>query len=245
MNDIKSSCLSSAVLYLIPNFIGDEKWENNFPEYNKYIIQSLQYFIAEESRSCRYLLKHAGYKDISKAIILEYNEHHDDKEIDDILQPLYHGHSMGLVSEAGCPVLADPGDMIVRRAHQNQISVRPLIGPSAIMMAIMTAGLSGNNFAFCGYLPIDTSERIKKIKELEQFSCHKKQAQFFIETPYRNQKTLQLLIQVLHPNTLLSICAYLQTEQPIVIHRSVKEWKQKSLPDIQKKPCVFGIMKNV
>lgn len=239
-----SNNFSTPSLYLIPNFIGDEVWEHNFPEINRYIIQSLKYFIAEDSKRCRHLLKIAGYKDISQAFIEEYNEHHfNNKNVEHLLKPINKGFSIGLVSDAGVPAIADPGDELIRLAHQKNIPVVPLIGSSSILLAIMASGLSGNSFAFNGYLPIHPQDKIRKIKELEQFSLSKKQAQFFIETPYRNQKLLSLLIQILHSNTLLSIASNLQTNDSIMITKLVGEWRKMSLPDIHKKPCVFGIMK--
>lgn len=230
-------------LYLIPNFIGNTSWVTQFPDINKSIICQLKYFIAEDARACRQLLKLAGYSDISSAIIEEYNEHHFDKDISHLLQPLHQGHSIGLVSEAGMPVIADPGDVIVRMAHQNNFNIVPLVGASSIVLAITASGLSGNNFAFNGYLPIETHERVRKIKELEQFSFTKKQAQFFIEAPYRNQKLFSLLVQILHSDTLLSIACNLIEENSFLKTKSIKEWKKSEFPDIQKKPCVFGIMK--
>jgi len=230
-------------LYLIPNFIGEEKWEWAFPEINRTIVNSLTYFIAEDAKACRYLLKQAGYPDISKANIEEYNDHSYDTDIEYLTKPLLEGHSIGLVSDAGCPVIADPGDRIVLWAHKHQINVVPLIGASSIILAVMSAGLSGNNFAFNGYLPIDSHYRIRKIKELEQFSYSKKQVQFFIETPYRNQKLLGLLIQILHPNTWLSLACALYTKENFISTKKISEWKKSPLPNIQKKPCIFGIMK--
>ncbi|GAB4200207.1 MAG: SAM-dependent methyltransferase [Bacteroidia bacterium] len=234
---------NTAYLYLIPNFIGTLPWEYQFPEHNKHIIRSLRYFIAEDLKACRSLLKQAEYPDISQAHIEEYNEHFFDKDIGYLLQPLYDGHSVGLVSEAGVPALADPGDDIVRLAHQKNIPVVPLVGSSAVMLAIMSAGLNGNNFAFNGYLPVENYHKIKKIKELEQLSFHKKQAQFFIETPYRNQKLFSLLLQILQSDTLLSLACNLMNDHPFILTKAVSDWKKLPMPDIQKKPCIFGIMK--
>ncbi|GIV27752.1 MAG: S-adenosylmethionine-dependent methyltransferase [Bacteroidia bacterium] len=235
---------TSPCLYLIPNIIGSAPIEWQLPENNKSIIRSLSYFIAEDLKSCRQLLKLSGYQDISAAQIVEYNEHNIDEPTEDFFIPMKQGHSIGLVSEAGCPVIADPGDKIVRWAHLHQINVVPLVGASSIMLAIMAAGLSGNNFAFNGYLPIETHERVRKIKELEQFSFHKKQAQFFIEAPYRNQKLLGLLINILQSETWLSIASNILSDSPIILTKKVNNWKRSSLTDIQKKPCVFGILKD-
>lgn len=230
-------------LYLIPNFIGIEQWSLQFPEINKEIICSLKYFIAEDARACRSLLKHSGYKNIPDAIIEEYNEHHFDKDIEHLLLPISNGHSVGLVSEAGVPVIADPGDEVVRLAHQKNINVVPLVGASAVVLAIMSAGLNGNNFAFNGYLPIETAERIRKIKELEQFSYHKKQSQYFIEAPYRNQKLFTLLLQILHTETFLSLACNVMNDNSFIKTKTVSEWKRGGMPDIHKKPCIFGVYK--
>lgn len=230
-------------LYLIPDFIGIEEWSYEFPDVNKRVICSLKYFIAEDAKACRNLLKSAGYPDSSQANIEEYNEHHFGKDIDTLFNPIKEGHSVGLVSEAGVPVIADPGDEIVRLAHQKNIQVIPLVGASAIMLAVMGAGLNGNNFAFNGYLPIAHDKKIRKIKELEQFSFHKRQAQFFIEAPYRNQKLLSLLLQILQADTLLSLACNVMSENVFIKTKCVNDWKKNNVPDIHKKPCVFGIMK--
>jgi 16S rRNA (cytidine1402-2'-O)-methyltransferase len=230
-------------LYLIPNFIGTEKWETHFPEYNREIIRQLKYFIAEDIKACRRLLKHAGYLDISQAIIEEYNEHHFNESVERYFSPIRLGHSIGLVSEAGCPVIADPGDAIVKFAHQKGIEVVPLVGANAILLAIMAAGLSGNNFAFNGYLPVETRQKVQKIKELEQLSFNKKQAQFFIETPYRNLALFNLLIQILHSETYLSIACDILTEHQLFQTKKVSEWRKTPAPDIHKKPCIFGLMR--
>lgn len=233
----------TSVLYLIPNFISDTLWEDNFPDSNKEIICNLKYFIAESAKSCRQMLRHAGYKDISAANITEYNEHHFNIDVSDMLKPLEMGYSVGLISDAGAPVIADPGDVIVQMAHQKKIRVIPLIGPSAIMLSIMASGLSGNNFAFNGYLPHDPYQKIKKIKELENISFQRKQAQFFIETPYRNQKMLEVLLNTLHSHTLVSLCCNIQSEDFFARTQIVLEWKKEKNIDIAKKPCVFGLMK--
>ncbi|RME19768.1 MAG: SAM-dependent methyltransferase [Bacteroidetes bacterium] len=230
-------------LYLIPNFIGTLPWEYQFPEHNKRIIRSLRYFIAEDLKACRNLLKQAEYPDISQAKIEEYNEHFFDKDISYLLQPLNDGHSVGLISESGVPVLADPGDDIVKLAHQKNIPVVPLIGASAVLLSVMSAGLNGNNFAFNGYLPVEKSEKIRKMKELEQLSFHKKQAQFFIETPYRNQKLFSILLQILQSTTLLSLACNLLNDNPFILTKTVADWKKLPIPDIHKKPCIFGILK--
>lgn len=241
MNLLEST--SSPCLYLIPNIIGSASIQQQLPEYNKTIICSLTHFIAEDLKSCRQLLKLSGYPNISAAQIVEYNEHNIHAPIEELLAPIKKTYSVGLVSEAGCPVIADPGDYIVRWAHLHQINIVPLVGASSIMLSVMASGLSGNNFAFNGYLPIDTHERVRKIKELEQFSFHKKQAQFFIEAPYRNQKLLGLLINILSSETWLSIASNLFSDRPLVQTQKINQWKQASLPDIQKKPCVFGILR--
>ncbi len=235
--------ITNTCLYLIPNAIGVAPIEWQFPEYNRTIIRSLTHFIAEDAKACRQLLKQIDYQNISAAHIQEYNEHNLTIIPDELLKPLQQGNSIGLVSEAGCPVIADPGDYIVRWAHLHKIKVIPLVGASAVMLAVMSAGLSGNNFAFNGYLPINTHERVRKIKELEQLSFHKKQAQFFIEAPYRNQKLLGLLINILSSETWLSIASNLFSDSPIVQTKKINHWKQSPLPDIQKKPCVFGILR--
>ncbi len=230
-------------LYLIPNTVAEESPDVVFPKYNRQIIHQLKYFIAEDAKSCRRLLKTLDYPDIAGAVIEEYSEHDIEKDPYEYLNPLLGGNSVGLISDAGCPAVADPGEQIVFAAHQKKINIQALIGPSSILLSVMQSGLSGNSFAFNGYLPIESSDKIKKIKELEILSYNKKQSQFFIETPYRNEKLFSLLLNTLHPATALSVNCNLLAQHTISKTYYVSDWKKQKMPDIQKKPCVFGLMK--
>lgn len=166
------------------------------------------------------------------------NEHTCANELEALLQPLLAGHDMGLLSEAGCPAVADPGNGLVRLAHDKQIKVIPFTGPSSILLALMASGLNGQRFCFHGYLPIDKTARVQTITALEKLSGKHDQTQIFIETPYRNQRLLELIIQICRDDTDLCIAAYLTATNEIIVTKTIKEWKQK-LPDINKIPAIF------
>lgn len=227
-------------LYLIPVELGDGNIEDVLPAKNISIIKSLTFFIAENAKEARAFLKKAGYPNISNAILSLTNKHTQQSELDSFLKPSLEGNNIGLMSDAGCPGIADPGADIVNLAHQKGIQVIPLVGPSSIVLSIMASGFNGQNFAFNGYLPIDKQEKIRRIKELESVAIKHKQAQYFIETPYRNAQLFDDFIKTLHPNTKLLVATNLTLNDENIQVNTISTWKKKNPPDFFKKPTVFG-----
>jgi 16S rRNA (cytidine1402-2'-O)-methyltransferase len=235
--------LEKGILYLFPVTLGDTRAEQVIPLYNIDLIKNISVFIAEDAKSARRFLKLCQYPDISKAEILLLNEHTKEAELSSLLKPLLDGINIGLLSDAGCPGIADPGSDLVKRAHQNAVKVVPLVGPSSIVLTIMAAGFNGQNFSFNGYLPVDKHARTRKIKELEQLAFKQNQSQFFIETPYRNNQMMEDLLQSLQLETRLCIGVNLTLPSEKVVTRTVSEWKKITKPDLHKIPVVFGIYK--
>lgn len=230
-------------MYLLPVTLGDTAVERVLPPYNREVILQIKYFIVEDVRSARRFLKKVDASiDIDKLTFFELNKHTQPEVISGYLQPLVEGHSMGVVSEAGCPAVADPGADVVAIAQRKQLKVVPLVGPSSIILSVMGAGFNGQNFAFNGYLPIDPSERARRIKELENRVYSEDQTQLFIETPYRNRKLLEEILHVCRPQTRLCIAANITCEGEYIRTRTVKEWKGR-LPELNKIPCIFLIYK--
>lgn len=228
-------------LYLIPVELGDGILEDVIPLKNLAIIKSLTHFIAENAKEARAFLKKANYPVISNAQFSLINKHTERKELEAFLNPALEGFDIGLMSDAGCPGIADPGADIVSLAHQKEIKVIPLVGPSSIVLSIMASGFNGQNFAFNGYLPIDKIDKTKKLKELETISLKYKQAQYFIETPYRNEQLFSDIIKILNPNTKLLVATNLTLSNENIQVYSISTWKKKNIPDFFKKPTVFGI----
>jgi 16S rRNA (cytidine1402-2'-O)-methyltransferase len=228
-------------LYLLPVPISDAPARETIPDFNFSIVSQLKYFIAEDAKTARKWLKAFHYPAIAGAEILILNEHTAGSEHVQLLSPLLNGHDVGLMSDAGCPGIADPGAGIVKLAHARQIAVLPLVGPSAIVLSIMASGFNGQNFAFVGYLPIEKPQRIKRVKELESLAQRQGQAQFFIETPYRNAQLAQALLESLAPSTRLFIGVNLAAPGQVLRSLTVSEWKKNGLPEMNKVPVVYGI----
>ncbi len=228
-------------LYLIPVPISDENGLLHIPEYNLQQIRLLKYFIVEDEKMARRHLKLFGYQVIQNAELLLLNEHTKKENISTLLSHLVNGENIGLMSDAGCPGIADPGADVVKIAHQKGIEVIPLVGPSSIVLSIMASGFSSQNFAFVGYLPIEKSQKIKRIKELEQIVFKNRQAQFFIETPYRNEQMLELLFSILSPQTHLFIGKDILSSRQFLKSATIADWKKTVKPDLNKIPVVFGI----
>lgn len=226
-------------LYLIPVTLGDTPIENVLPSYNKEIILNIKHFIVEDIRTARRFLKKVEQGiDIDALTFYVLNKHTSPEELSGYLDPLVKGQPVGVMSEAGCPAVADPGADVVAMAQQKRLKVVPLVGPSSILLAVMGSGFNGQSFAFHGYLPIETGERIRKLKMLEQRSYAEKQTQLFIETPYRNHKMVEDILQNCRPQTKLCIAANLTCEGEYIQTRTVKEWKNR-VPDLAKIPCIF------
>ena len=231
-------------LYLIPTFLSETDTGNVFPELNQKIISSLNIFIVEELKTARRFLRKVGFKKPFDEVTLHLlNEHTDLSTIGHYLDEAEKGKDIGLFSEAGTPCIADPGSEIVKIAHKRDIRVIPLTGPSSIMLALMASGFNGQNFAFIGYLPIDKKQAAHKIKQIEKNAWQNDQTQIFIETPYRNNRLLDILLSTCSDNTLICIASGLTSEKEFIKTLSVKEWK-KQKPEFHKIPAVFLIYKN-
>ena len=234
----------SATLYLIPCPISDDTAVADVtPAANQAIIDSLDYFIVENTRSARRFLSKSGYaKVIDEATFVELNEHTTSPtEIARMIEPLKAGRSAGVISEAGVPAVADPGQAVVELCHKHNIRVVPLVGPSSILMAVMASGLSGQSFAFNGYLPIKEPERSKTIKRLESRARTEHQSQLFIEAPYRNVKLLEQMLKSLNPDTRLCIACDITSKSEYIRTQTVAQWRKSTMPDIQKRPTIFII----
>lgn len=231
--------MHTAALFLIPVTLGETSIERIIPPHNIEVISVLKYFIVENVRSARRFLKQCNKDiDIDSLTFYELNKHTDKNQIAGYLLPIKSGESIGVISEAGCPAVADPGADVVAIAQNEGIKVVPLVGPSSLLMAVMASGFNGQSFAFHGYLPIDANERIKMLKKLENRAYAEDQTQLFIETPYRNQKLAEDILQHCRPQTRLCIAMNISCEDEYIVTQSVKSWKGK-LPDMHKKPCVF------
>lgn len=236
--------MPSGTLYLFPVTLGETEVSLVIPAYNIELIKTITVFIAEDAKNARRFLKQCGYPDLSKAEILLLNEHTKGSELPSLINDLFQGKNIGLLSDAGCPGIADPGADVVKHAHKKGIKVVPLVGPSSIVLSIMASGFNGQNFAFNGYLPIEKPHRVKRMKELEQMVYKNNQSQFFIETPYRNISLFDDLLLNLSAETLLCIGMNLTTASEKIITKSIAEWKKTAKPDLNKIPAVFGIYKN-
>ena len=229
-------------LYLLPVTLGDTPIETVLPPYNKEIILGIRYFIVEDVRSARRFLKKVDKGiDIDALTFYTLNKHTSPEDISGYLKSLVEGHPMGVISEAGCPAVADPGADVVAIAQRKNLRVVPLVGPSSIILSVMGSGFNGQSFAFNGYLPIDPSDRIKTLRRLESRSAAERQTQLFIETPYRNGKMMADILTACHPRTRLCIASGLTTEQEYLRTRTVAEWKKEGLPDLGKIPTIFAI----
>jgi len=230
-------------LYLLPVTLGDTELNTVLPAYNIEIIQGIKHFIVEDVRSARRFLKKVDREfDIDSLSFYPLNKHTSAEDISGYLQPLLAGQSMGVISEAGCPAVADPGADVVAIAQRKNLKVVPLVGPSSIILSVMGSGFNGQSFAFHGYLPIEPGERVKRIKQLEQRIYSENQTQLFIETPYRNHKMIDDLLQNCRPQTKLCIAANLTCEGEYIKTRAISEWKGK-VPDLSKIPCIFLLYK--
>lgn len=212
------------------------------PEGAADLVAQLSYFIVENEKSARKFLKSLNWQINQQHLkFLVFNKHEEQPDWDLFLEPLLHGHHAGMISEAGCPAIADPGSGVVRAAHLKNIKVIPLTGPSSIILALMASGLNGQRFCFHGYLPIDTEERVKKIKSLEADSKRFQQTQIFIETPYRNKKLFDELLHHCKDSTWLSISVNLTLPDEFIATKRIAGWKNH-LPNLQNSPAVFSVL---
>lgn len=226
-------------LYMIPQTLGDDSSLDHLSPIVKQTIARLDYFVIENEKAGRRFIKRiCPDKAQNELKLSSLNKFTQASEIEAMLAACKEGHSVGMISDAGCPGVADPGAVLVAKAHEIGIKVVPLVGPSSILLALMGSGMNGQSFTFHGYLPIDKSQRKKTLRTLEKESQEKQQTQMFIETPYRNNDMLESLLQSLHPSTRLCVACDLNLENEYILTKSVAEWG-KIKPDLHKRPCIF------
>ena len=230
-------------LYLIPTTLGETALDTILPAQNDQVVFSLKYFIVENIRTARRFLKKVNREiNIDELTFFELNQHTSPEEIRTFLKPMQEGQDMGVISEAGCPAVADPGADVVAIAQQRNYVVKPLVGPSSILLSLMASGFNGQSFTFHGYLPIQQSDRAKMLKKMEVQIYNNNQTQLFIETPYRNMKMLEDILTVCMPDTKLCIAVDITLETEFIKTKTVKEWKSQK-PDLNKRPCIFLLYK--
>lgn len=236
--------LTLGKLYLIPTTLGEEGDPNDvLPQTIKRSIDFMDDFIVENEKTARKFIKTIQPLKVQASLRLSsLNKHTEVSEHTKMLQPCMEGKNVGLMSEAGCPGVADPGAVIVKLAHEKGIQVVPLVGPSSILLAIMASGMNGQSFAFNGYIPIDKSEKKTALKNLEKLSQDKNQSQIFIETPYRNNKMLEDIIQALHPSTYICVATDITMPTEFIKTMRASEWK-KATVDLHNRPTIFIIHK--
>lgn len=237
------SMAETGTLYLIPTPLGDEGLPGISGELTA-VLHRLDYFIVERGKTARQFLKRTGFpRPLQDLEFVELNEHTPDNAMRDLLEPLLQGRDAGLLSEAGCPAVADPGSGLVWLAHQHGVPVVPVVGPSAILLALMASGLNGQVFAFHGYLAVKKPELAQQLRRLEQQSTREKRTQVFIETPYRSMQMLEILIQVLQADTRLSVAVDLTMPGQLIHTRTIAQWRGLSaLPTLHKRPAVFSFL---
>ncbi|MDC1472207.1 SAM-dependent methyltransferase [Flavobacteriaceae bacterium] len=231
-------------LYLIPTGLGDNAPLEVLPISVKKIIEHIDTYIVENEKAARKFIKTiSSGKSQASLNLFSLNKFTDPLEIPSFLEECLAGNSIGLLSDAGCPGVADPGAEVVKIAHQKHIQVIPLVGPSSILLAMMSSGMNGQNFAFNGYLPIDKADRKSKLKQLEKRSFDEQQSQLFIETPYRNNSILEDLSTVLHPETRVCVACDLTLPSEYIKTQTAKDWKFSKM-DFHKRPALFIIQKD-
>ncbi len=230
----------SGTLHLIPVGLGESAPERWLPAEVRSLAGRLDTYIAENAKTARAFLKLIGtVRPLQEITIHTLTEKANAGQIQAWLEPLRKGAEIGLVSEAGCPAVADPGAKVVEAAHRMGLTVRPWVGPSSILLGLMASGLDGQRFAFHGYAPVDPTERAKQLRAWEQFSARNNQTQLLIETPYRNAAMFATLVSSLHGETRLCVARALTTSEELVITRSISDWKKHPAPDVDKMPTLF------
>ncbi len=230
-------------LLLIPVPLGPSAPQAVLPQPVLEALRPLRHFVVEGARTARAFLKAAGVATpLQELEIRELNEHTKRDQLDALLAPLLAGHDVGLISEAGCPAVADPGADLVALAQRHGIAVVPLIGPSSLLLALMASGLNGQRFAFHGYLPAKEAERQKELRDLEAESRKRRQTQIFIETPYRNRQLYDAVLKTCQPATRLTVATDLTLPGESVRTRSIGQWKNETPPDFERRPTVFLLL---
>jgi 16S rRNA (cytidine1402-2'-O)-methyltransferase len=230
-----------AALYLVPNVLAEGEWETVLPAQVHSILTQTKYFIVENIRTARRFMKQVNSDiNIDECTFYEINKRTKESDLPLYLQALADGNDVAVISEAGCPGVADPGAEVVKIAHQKGYKVVPIVGPSSILLALMASGLNGQSFAFRGYLPVKPQERSKAILALEKTAKNKQQTQIFIETPYRNNQLITDITKICAPSTLFCIAANITGENEFIQTKTIQEWKGKT-PDLHKQPVIFLI----
>jgi len=233
----------AGTLFLIPVPLGPTAPQETLPTNVLAAIRPLTYFVVEQAKTARAFLKAAGTDvPLQELQLQELNEHTKANELDRLLEPLRAGHDVGLLSEAGCPAVADPGANLVALAQMENIRVVPLIGPSSLLLALMASGLNGQRFAFQGYLPAKEAERSKMLRDLESESKKRQQTQIFIETPYRNRAMFDAILHTCQPMTRLTVATDLTLPSESVLTRKIMDWKKQTPPEIERRPTVFLLL---
>ena len=228
------------MVYLIPSFLADNAVET-IPDYVITAVKKCEVIFAENERTARRFLK-----SMDREIVIDNFEWHtihkaEEEQIIVFKQKIKEGKNIAIISEAGCPGIADPGQILINEAQKLNVGVKPLVGPSSILLALMASGFNGQHFCFLGYLPIDNLDRIKKLKQIEEESAKRKCTQIFIETPYRNNKMMETILQHCNPSTQLCIAAEITSSNEYIKTKSIADWKKEEI-DLHKKPVIFLLM---
>lgn len=235
--------MTLSTLYLIPVTLGDDNVTRVLPSHVIQIAQKLEFFIVENEKTARHFLSTIKTaRPVRDLQLLTLNEHTLDKEIPVLLKPLLAGLDVGLMSEAGCPGIADPGAKLVELAHKNKIKVEPLVGPSSILLSLMASGFNGQRFTFLGYIPADKSARIQRLKEIEKNSQKHQETQIFIETPYRNQHLFGDILAHCSLTTRLCVACNISLSDEMIVSKTIAEWKKTPAPNLHKNPTVFLLL---
>lgn len=231
--------MSKGKIYLIPNLLGEGEVNQVIPTYVQELINQIDYYIVENEKNARrYLRKLQIQKPIDELTLFHIDKHNKFLDINEFISPCFDGDNVGVISDAGCPGIADPGAEIVSLAHRKGIEVVPLVGPSSIFMALMASGFSGQNFCFSGYLPINEKDRTKAILEIEKNAMKNAQTQIFMETPYRNMRLLEDLINTCKPDTKVCVACDISLPTQYIKTQTLKDWR-KTQQNFDKRPCVF------
>lgn len=236
--------IAQPALYLIPVTLGDTSHDNVLPSYNAHVVGQIRHFVVEEIRTARRFLRRMDREfPIDDCTFYEMGKHADVSRFSEYLAPIAKGHPVGVISEAGCPAVADPGADVVSQAQKRGIRVVPLVGPSSMILSVMASGLGGQSFAFNGYLPVQDADRAKRLKQLESRAWAEGQTQLFIETPYRNRKMFDTMCASLRPDTRMCIAAGITTPDEWIRTQTIRDWKRTGMPDLGKIPAIFLIGK--
>ncbi len=227
-------------IYLIPNIIAEDTQDQVINSQVLETVGELDYYLAENVRSARRFISSLKVRPVSELHFEKLDKNTSEKDLDWLTKPLQDGHSLGIISEAGCPAVADPGSLLIKWAHRMNVPVVPLVGPCSIILALMASGMNGQRFEFHGYLPIENADRTKTLRWMEKESRKRNKTQIFMETPYRNQKLMEAIIRSCDPSTILCIALDLTSPDQQIIAAPVEKWKRLKL-SLNKKPAIFLI----